>query len=171
MDPGRWQWKGPSHPRKLKYCRNLTKKIFCVISTALVGGVYYPSAEKQSIYSTASADSVRGGTEMVPKSKLKWVYIYIYTWWNDKIVALEKTTWFHFRLWKPVFFLLQTINLLASCVQIPRAIGAFYYVWKWHNVQRARSDMRRFTTHALYRFNLWQDHYQLPQNANLDCHE
>ena len=25
--------------------------------------------------------------------------------WNDKIVALEKTTWFHFRLMKTVFFL------------------------------------------------------------------
>ena len=39
-------------------------------------------------------------------------------------------------------FLLQTIYLLASCVQIPRAIGAFYHVWKWHNVQRARSERR-----------------------------
>ena len=27
-----------------------------------------------------------------------------YTGWNDKIVALEKTTWFHFRLMKTVFF-------------------------------------------------------------------
>ena len=64
-------------------------------------------------------------------------------------------------------FLLQTIYELASCVQIPRAIGAFYYVWKWHNVQQARSEMRRCTTHALYWFKLWQqDHCQLPQNAN-----
>ena len=43
-------------------------------------------------------------------------------------------------------FLLQTIYSLASCVQIPKAIGAFYHVWKWHNVQRARSDMQRCTT-------------------------
>ena len=35
---------------------------------------------------------------------------------------------------------------LASCVQIPRAIGAFYHVWKWHNDQRARSEMRCCTT-------------------------
>ena len=57
--------------------------------------------------------------------------------------------------------MLQTIPLLASCVQIPRAIGAFYHVWKWHNVQRARSEMRRCTTHALYRSKLWQqDHCQ-----------
>ena len=27
----------------------------------------------------------------------------VYTWWNDKIVALEKTTWFHFRLMKTGF--------------------------------------------------------------------
>ena len=66
-------------------------------------------------------------------------------------------------------FLLQTIYQLASCVQIPRAIGAFYHVWKWHNVQRARSEMHRCTTHALYRSNLWQqDHCQHPQNENPD---
>ena len=39
-------------------------------------------------------------------------------------------------------FLLQTIYELANCVQITRTIGAFYHVWKWHNVQRARSEMR-----------------------------
>ena len=33
-----------------------------------------------------------------------------YTEWNDKIVALEKTTWFHFHLMKTGFLiLLQTI--------------------------------------------------------------
>ena len=43
------------------------------------------------------------------------LYLYFYTEWNDKIVALEKTTWFHFRLTKTgflflfFFFLLQTI--------------------------------------------------------------
>ena len=98
------------------------------------------------------------------------LYIYIYIGWNDKIVTLEKTTWFHFSLMKTSFlFLLQTIYKLASCVQIPRAIRAFYHVWKWHNVQRARSEMRRWTTHALYRSKLWQqDHCQHPQNANPD---
>ena len=50
-----------------------------------------------------------------------------------------------------------------------RAIGAYYHVWKWHNVQRARSEMCRCTTHALYRSKLWQqDHCQQPQNANTD---
>ena len=61
------------------------------------------------------------------------MYIYInqelllkHTGWNDKIAALEKATWFHFHLMKTGFlFLLQTIYKLASCVQIPRAIGAF----------------------------------------------
>ena len=48
------------------------------------------------------------------------------TGWNDTIVTLEKTTWFHFPLMKTGFLrLLQTIYYLASCVQIPRAIGAF----------------------------------------------
>ena len=67
------------------------------------------------------------------------IYIYIYTGWNDKIVALEKRTWFHFYLMKTgflFFFLLQTIYKLASCVQIPRVIGIFYNVWKWHNDER-----------------------------------
>ena len=54
-------------------------------------------------------------------------------------------------------------------MQIPRVIGAFCHVWKWHNVQRTRSEMRRCTTHALYRSKLWQqDYYQHPQNANPD---
>ena len=35
---------------------------------------------------------------------------------------------------------------MTSCVQIPRAIGAFYHVWKWLNVQQARSEMRCCTT-------------------------
>ena len=59
------------------------------------------------------------------------------------------------------------LRTMYCCVQIPRAIGAFYHVWKWHNVQRARSEMRRCTTHALYRSKLWQqEHCQHPQNAN-----
>ena len=63
--------------------------------------------------------------------------------------------------------LLQTIYKLASCVHITTAIGAFYHDWKWHNVQRARSEMRRCTTHALYRSKLWQpDNCQHPQNTN-----
>ena len=97
-------------------------------------------------------------------------HTHIYTGWNDKIVTREKTTWFHFLLMKTGFlFLLQTIYLLASCVQIPRVIRAFYHVWNWNNVQRARSDMCHHTTHALYRSKLWQqDYWQHPQNANLD---
>ena len=60
-------------------------------------------------------------------------------------------------------------NHLLVCVQIARAIGAFYHVWKWQNVQQARLEIRRCTTHALYRSKLWQqDHCQHPQNANPD---
>ena len=56
---------------------------------------------------------------------------------------------------------------MASCVQIPRPIGAFYHVWKWYNGQRVTSEMRRCTIHALYRSKLWQqDHCQHPQNTN-----
>ena len=56
---------------------------------------------------------------------------------------------------------------MASCVQIPRAIGAFYHVWKWHNVQRARSEICCCSTHDFYRSKLWQQDYcQYPQNAN-----
>ena len=59
--------------------------------------------------------------------------------------------------------------LLASCVQIPIAIGAFYHVWKWHNVHWARSEMRHYTTYALnWSKVLQQDHCQHPQNANPD---
>ena len=42
---------------------------------------------------------------------------------------------------------------------------------KVNNVQRARSEMRRCTTHALYWSKLWQqNHCQHPQNANLKRH-
>ena len=49
--------------------------------------------------------------------------------------------------------------LVGQLVQIPRAIVAFNHVWKWHNVQRARSKMRHCTTHALYRSKLWQQNH------------
>ena len=44
---------------------------------------------------------------------------------------------------KTGYFFVADHLLVGSCVQIPRAIGAFYHVWKGHNVQRARSGMRR----------------------------
>ena len=52
----------------------------------------------------------------------------IITGWNDKIVALEKTTWFHFHLMKTgfLFFCCRPSTSWPRCVQIPRAIGAFY---------------------------------------------
>ena len=37
------------------------------------------------------------------KTFTQTLYIYIYIGWNDKIVALEKMTWFHFRLMKTGF--------------------------------------------------------------------
>ena len=72
-----------------------------------------------------------------------------YTGWNDKIIALEKT-WCHTRLMETGFlFLLLTIYYLASCVQIPRAIRAFYYIWEWHNVQPCSLPIQVMTTGPL----------------------
>ena len=51
-----WQWRGTPHSPKLQHCWNLTIRLFSVISRTLVGGGSYPSAEKQSVYSTAPAD-------------------------------------------------------------------------------------------------------------------
>ena len=66
------------------------------------------------------------------------------------------------------FFVADHLLVCRLCIN-PKAIGAFYHVWKWHNVQRARSEMHRCTTYALYRSKLWQeDHCQHPQNANPD---
>ena len=52
----RWQWRGTPHSPKLQHCGNLTIRLFSVISRTLVGGGSYPSAEKQSVYSTAPAN-------------------------------------------------------------------------------------------------------------------
>ena len=66
------------------------------------------------------------------------------------------------------FFVADNLLVGQLCTN-PKEIGAFYHVWKWHNVQRARSEMCRCTTHALYRSKLWQqDHCQHHQNANPD---
>ena len=43
-----------------------------------------------------------------------YIYIYIDTVWNDKIVALEKTTWFHFRSMKTGFLFFVTDHLLVG---------------------------------------------------------
>ena len=52
----RWQWRGTPHSPKLQHYWNLTIRLFSVISRTLVGGGGYPSAEVQSVYSTAPAD-------------------------------------------------------------------------------------------------------------------
>ena len=58
--------KGYSHSSKLQHYRNVTIRLFSVISKTLVGQGSYPSAEKQSVYSAATADCAN-------------IYIYIYT--------------------------------------------------------------------------------------------
>ena len=61
-------------------------------------------------------------------------------------------------------FLFADHLLVGQLCTNPKVIGAFYHVWKWHNVQRARLEMCHCTTHALYQSKLWQqDHGQHPQ--------
>ena len=52
-----WQWRGAPHYPKLQHQWNLTIRLFSVISRTLIGVGVYPSAEVQSVYSTAWADS------------------------------------------------------------------------------------------------------------------
>ena len=127
------------------------------------------------MFCLSGLDSFRDGREVIHTHTHTHththIYIYIYTGWNDKIVALEKLTWFHFRLMKTGFLFFVADHLLVGQLGTNlRAIGAFYHVWNWHNVQQGRSKMRRCATHALYRSKLWQqDHCQHPRNANPDC--
>ena len=51
-----WQWRGTLYSPKLKQYWNLTIRLFSVIIRTLVRGGSYPSAEKQSVYSTALAN-------------------------------------------------------------------------------------------------------------------
>ena len=53
----RLQWRDTPHSLKLERYRSLTIRFFNVIArTLVVGGSSYPSAEMQSVYSTAPAD-------------------------------------------------------------------------------------------------------------------
>ena len=57
--------KGNPHSSKLQHYWNLTIRLFSVISRTLVGGSY-PSAEKQSAYSTGSDDwATPGGSSIL----------------------------------------------------------------------------------------------------------
>ena len=52
-----WQWRGAPYSPRPQHYWDLTIRLFSVISRTLVEwGGYYPSAEVQSVYSTASAD-------------------------------------------------------------------------------------------------------------------
>ena len=65
----RWQWRGTPHSPKIQHCWNLTIRLFSVIySEHLLGGWSYPSAEKQSVYSTATADWAIWDFEIETKS-------------------------------------------------------------------------------------------------------
>ena len=82
-----------------------------------------------------------------------YIYIYRYTGWNDKIVALEKTTWIHFRLMKTGFLFFVADHLLVgmlctnsksdrsllSCLKVTQCstseIGYGYGLWLWFQVR------------------------------------
>ena len=69
------------------------------------------------------------------------------------------------------FFVADHLLVGQLCTNPKRDWSLLSYL-KWHNVQRARSEMRCWITHSLYQSKLWQqDHWQHPQNANQDCHE
>ena len=59
VDLGAMAMKGYSASPKLQHCWNLTIRLFSVICRTLVSGGSYPSAEKQSVYSTAPTDWAR----------------------------------------------------------------------------------------------------------------
>ena len=70
----RWQWRDTPHSPKLQHCWNLTIILFSVISGHLLGGGSYPSAEKQSVYSTAPADwaDVEGPGQQLTRQHSPW---------------------------------------------------------------------------------------------------
>ena len=82
---GAMAMKGVLHiPPKLQHCWSLTIRLFSVLSRTPVGGGSYPSAEKQSVYSTAPADwvcvcvCVHLLTHYLSIYGYIYIYIYIY---------------------------------------------------------------------------------------------
>ena len=67
-----WQWRGTRHSLKLQHYWSLTIRLLCVISRTLVGRGSYPSAELQSVYSTAPANWAKQMKEF--SLKIIWVY-------------------------------------------------------------------------------------------------
>ena len=57
------------------------------------------------VWKTLKEQSNKGHGKEMETSREKLTLFWLqHTGWNDKIVVLEKTTWFHFRLMKTVFF-------------------------------------------------------------------
>ena len=59
-----WQWRSTPHSPKLQHYWNLTIRLFSVISRTLVRGSY-PSAEKQSVYSTVLSDGASAKSRLI----------------------------------------------------------------------------------------------------------
>ena len=65
-----WQWRGTLHSPKLQHYWNLTIRLFSVT----LGGGSYPSAEKQSLYSTAPTDWATHWGGSYPPAEKQSVY-------------------------------------------------------------------------------------------------
>ena len=66
---------------------------------------------------------------------------------------------------KTVSFYFADHLLVGQLCTNPKSDRSFYHVWKCHNVQRARSEIYRCTTHAPYRSKWWQqDHCWIATN-------
>ena len=66
---------------------------------------------------------------------------------------------------KTVSFYFADHLLVGQLYTNPKSDRSFYHVWKCHNVQRARSEVYRCTTHAPYRSKWWQqDHCWIATN-------
>ena len=70
VDLGALAVKGFPHSPKLQYCWNLTIRLFSVINRTFIEVGSYPSAEKQSVYSTAPADWAKSFFIIVSRSPL-----------------------------------------------------------------------------------------------------
>ena len=87
------------------------------------------------------------------------------TGWNDKIVAREKTIWFHFRLMKTGFFFVADHLLVGQLCTNPKSNRSLLSCLKV--TQCSTSEIGDAPLYKLCSLPI-QDHCQYPQNANPD---
>ena len=96
-----------------------------------------------------------------------------YIGWNDKIIALEKTTWFHFHLMKAGFlffcFFVADHLLVGQLCTNPKSDRSLLLCLKVTQCSTSEIGDAPLYNHALYWSKLWQqNHCQYPQDANPD---